>query len=141
MDIIHINPCRPFDHMARKADYEEILVDSLARAFNLTLTSRLLVDEAVHHAYAKYNDVIMRDIMEEIWTLRERFGEASAFELCALLNCMIDNTYAETAIFCERDGLAINALDVDQLKALYRTTSNRGARAFIENLIVYSLMF
>lgn len=145
VNIVKMNPCHPFLNMAREADFEEMLVDSLARAFGLTTLGRLHVDEAVHHAFKKKAEtgevVIMRDIVEEVWNLRERFGEALAFEICALFNCMIDDAYPEYELFCDRDGLPVNALDIDQLKALYRNTSNRGARAFVENMILYALMF
>lgn len=141
MNIIHINPCRPFEGMARKDDYIEILVDSMTRGFGITGLARFLLDEAVHHAYQKKEDVIMRDVLEEVWELKARFGEQTAFELCALLNCTVDGSYPEYKLFCDRDGVPINVLDIDAIKAMYRETANRGARGFIENLVLYSLMF
>lgn len=141
IQITHINPCRPFEHMARVSDFQEMLVDALSRGFGLNQRGRCIVDEAVHHAFSKRKDIIMRDIIEEIWTLRNRFGEKDIFDICALFNCMVDDSYIEFNIFCDRDGLAINSLDIDQIKGLYRTTANCHARAFIENMILFSLMF
>lgn len=153
INITKVNPCRPFFNMVRPYDFEEILTDSLVRGFGLSLRGKLLVDEAIHHVFQNNqneqgrdasgtnNAVIMYDIVKEIWELRNRFGEEMAFEICALFNPMIDDTYAEFNIFCDRDGIPINGLDIDQLKALYRYTSNQKVRAFIEHMITYSLMF
>ena len=80
--------------MARVSDFQEMLVDALSRGFGLNQRGRCIVDEAVHHAFSKRKDIIMRDIIEEIWTLRNRFGEKDIFDVCALLNCMVDGIAA-----------------------------------------------
>ena len=145
MNVLHINPCRPFTGMSRLGDFEEMLVDALAFGFNLSGQYRMIVDEAIHHTFAakqsEGTSVVMRDIVDKIWELRARFGDKIAFEVCALFNPMIDESYQEYGVFNEENGVAFNDLDVNGLKSVLINISNRCVRSFIEKMILYSLMF
>lgn len=141
MNIILVNPCRPFEGMGRRNDFLEILKTAFVRGFSLNEMAGFVIDEAIHAAYAKRPDVIMEDILAAVMELRGKYGLPLCFELCAKMNCMVSETYAESSAFCQRDGVAVNQLDVYGLKALYCHASNQEVREFLAVLIIHSLMF
>ena len=141
MHIVLVNPCRPFANMARKNDFLEILKTALAQGFELNAMGECIIDEAIHHAFALRRDVIMKDILGEVMQLQEKYPNGACFELCSRMNCMVDPSYGEYAIFCERDGVAVNQLEVEGLKMLYGQASNPAVRDFIAVLIIHSLLF
>lgn len=141
MHIVLVNPCRPFANMTRKNDFLEILKTALVQGFELNAMGECIIDEAIHHAFATSCDVIMRDILSEVMQLREKYPSGACLELCSRMNCMVDPSFGEYAIFCERDGVAVNQLDVEGLRLLYCQASNPSVRDFIAVLIIHSLMF
>jgi len=143
MNILFVNPCRPFHGMQRHFDYMEILKNSLARAFSLNNLARLCIDEAIHLAYSKSETVIMLDIVGEIYNFRktQKYPEAFCFELEKKFQNMVDPNFSEYSIFCEKDGVPINTLDAGGLRVLMSAVSNGEIREFLGQLILHSLMF
>lgn len=143
MNIIRINLLNPFFNMSRRGDYQEMIINSLSEAYSLNTVAKATLSVAVHHAYAKHDSPILSDVVSDLNELSKAGGANSALcdEMCLLMTYANDSSFPEHDIFCDRDGLPLNQLETEGLKAVLRQASNNQVRLFLERMIVYSLLF
>lgn len=140
MNIIKINPCRPFKGMHNPEVYPDILKNALIKAYDLNQEASLLLDEAIHTAYSKNASPIMEDVVEEVFAL-QKHGLGLCFQLGGLLRRMVDGIYPESEIFCDRDGIALNELDTTGFHFLLIGISDARVQIFMERLILSAIYY
>lgn len=140
MNIIKINPCRPFTGMHNPEVYPDILKNALIKAYDLNQESSLLLDEAVHTVYSENASPVMGDIVDEVFAL-QKHGHGLCFQLGGLLRRMVDRIYPESKIFCDRDGIALNELDAAGFHFLLLGISDARVQAFMERMILSAIYY
>ena len=143
MNIIHINPLRPFEKMARKNDFREMVINSLSDVYALNTVAKSVVSIAVHHAYDKNPNPVFSDVITGIREMRHSSDASTSVcdELCLMFSFAFDPVFPEYNIFCDKDGHSLDNLDVDGLKAVLGQASNQKVRSFLERLVICSLYF
>lgn len=148
MNIVKINPLRPFEKMSRMGDFEEMVTNAFTHAFDLSPTlGRVTLSVAIHHAYAKHGiETILSDVVEELKVISADETNVTMMNAARDLTNVLspyacDSSFPEYAIFCDRDGHPLNSLDVTGLKMVMMQSSNDNIRAFLERMVIYSLLF
>lgn len=140
MNIIKINPGRPFKGMHNPEVYPDILKNALIKAYDLNQEASLLLDEAIHTAYSKNPSPVMEDIVEEVYAL-QKHGPGLCFQLGGLLRRMVDEIYPESKAFCDRDGIALNELDTAGFHFLLIGISDTRVQMFMERMILSAIYY
>ena len=142
MNYTSISPLTPFDNMSRRGDFIEMVVNSFSDAFGFGIKAKALFSLAVHHAYKNNDNPVLSDIIDELNLLDIRSeDEELRCDIGLLFPFANDNSYPEYNLFSDRDGYALNQINLDGIKLILMNVSNHNIKVFFEKMILFSLMF